>query len=389
VKDVTVIGAGLSGLATAWYLAEAGAHVEVVDAAPRAGGLIGTVATPHGPVETAANAFVRSARVDAFFKALEITPCTPLPSSRSRYIFRNGRPRKMPLTFGELAGTVVRFASACVTRRLAAGEQETVAEWGRRVLGDAATDWLVGPALHGIYASPPEALSARAIAASRPKGKRVFVAPPEGMGQFIDRLHDALAQRGVQFRFGVAMTADAIDPSRRNVVATNATTAARLLAPHAPEFARAASRITVAPASPVTAFFEPTPDDLHGFGVLFPRAAGVTALGVRFNDDIFAGRGTLRSETWIYAGGSADAATLTAALRSDRRVVTGVDVAPVAVYPTIWPEAIPVYNTAVLDAARTLPALPPWLAVAGNYLGKIGVAGLLDIAHDAAAKVAR
>jgi protoporphyrinogen oxidase len=263
VKDVTVIGAGLSGLATAWYLAEAGARVQVVDAAPRAGGLVRTIATTHGPVETAANAFVRSARVDAFFTALGLTPCTPLPSSGRRYIFRNGRPRRMPLTALELVGTAARFGAAWVTRRVAAGEQETVAGWGRRVLGDAATDWLVGPALHGIYASPAEALSARAIAASRPKGKRVFVAPPDGMGQFIDRLHDALTRRGVQFRFNVAITSETIDPSRPTVIATNATAAARLLAPHAPEFARAASRVAVAPASPVTAFFEPTATDLH------------------------------------------------------------------------------------------------------------------------------
>lgn len=387
MKDVLVIGAGLSGLATAWYLTDAGATVEVVEAGPRAGGLIRTMATPQGPVETAANAFVQSPRVDAFFKALDLTPCTPLPSSRARYIFRNGRPRRMPLTVVELVGTAARFGSAWVTRRVAAGEDETVAAWGRRVLGDAATDWLVGPALHGIYASPAEALSARAIAASRPKGKRVFVAPPDGMGQFIDRLFEALLRRGVRFRFGVAMAADGIGSSRPTVIATNATAAARLVAPHAPEFARAAARIAVAPAAPVTAFFEPTERDLHGFGVLFPRGAGVTALGVRFNNDIFAGRGRLRSETWIYAGGPADAAALTAALRVDRRVVTGVDVAPVAVYPTIWPEAIPVYNTAVLDAAKTLSTLPPWLAVAGNYLGKIGVAGLLDVASDAAGRV--
>jgi oxygen-dependent protoporphyrinogen oxidase len=113
----------------------------------------------------------------------------------------------------------------------------------------------------------------------------------------------------------------------------------------------------------------------------------VTALGVRFNHDIFASRGPLRSETWIYAGGAADAAALAATLRADRRAVTGVDAAPVAVYPTIWPEAIPVYNTAVIDTARAVATLPPWLAVAGNYLGKIGVAGLLDVAGNAAARI--
>ena len=75
MSDVLVVGAGLSGLATAWYLAEAGARVDVVDAAPRPGGLIRTITTPHGLVETAANAFVRNARVDAMFAALDLKPC--------------------------------------------------------------------------------------------------------------------------------------------------------------------------------------------------------------------------------------------------------------------------------------------------------------------------
>ncbi len=48
-----------------------------------------------------------------------------------------------------------------------------------------------------------------------------------------------------------------------------------------------------------TAFFSPHPQDLHGFGVLFPRDSGVSALGVLFNADIFPNRSTLRSETWI------------------------------------------------------------------------------------------
>ena len=51
----------------------------------------------------------------------------------------------------------------------------------------------------------------------------------------------------------------------------------------------------------VTTFFAPHPEDLHGFGVLFPRGAGIDALGVLFNTSIFANRGSLRSETWIYA----------------------------------------------------------------------------------------
>jgi oxygen-dependent protoporphyrinogen oxidase len=386
VSDVLVVGTGLSGLATAWYLADAGVRVEVVDAAPHPGGLIRTISTPHGLVETAANAFVRTPRVDALFAALDLTPCLPQPSSRRRFIFRDGRPRQWPLTPLETAATAARFARAWMTRRVRATDTETVDAWGRRVLGSAATDWLIAPALHGIYASSPAALNARAIAASRPKGRRQSVSPPRGMGQCIERLHESLVKRGVAFRFNVAMTADEIDPSRRTVVATSAGAAATLLARHAPRFAEAARRVRVAPISTVTAFFEPRARDLHGFGVLFPRGTGVGALGVLFGADIFAGRSALRSETWIYAG-APNPDTLVTSMAADRERLTGVDARPIAAYPTVWKEAIPVYNDAVLDVAAARSSLPPWLGVGGNYLGTIGVAGLLDIAAAAAEKV--
>jgi len=139
--------------------------------------------------------------------------------------------------------------------------------------------------------------------------------------------------------------------------------------------------------SPVTAFFDPSPADLHGFGILFPRGTGVTALGVRINTDIFAGRGMLRSETWIYAGAGQTPDTLADAVRADRRVLTGRDERPVAIYPTIWSEAIPVYSDAVLAVAAARSTLPPRLVVAGNYLGTIGIAGLLDVAAEAAGRL--
>jgi len=55
-----VVGAGLSGLAAAWCLAEAGFDVTVQDLADGPGGLIGTLRAPEGLVERAANAFVWS-----------------------------------------------------------------------------------------------------------------------------------------------------------------------------------------------------------------------------------------------------------------------------------------------------------------------------------------
>jgi oxygen-dependent protoporphyrinogen oxidase len=397
---VRVIGAGLSGLAAAWCLTEAGHDVEVLEAASGPGGLIETVRTPHGLVERAANGFIWTDTTERWFRDLAITPCRANDASRRRYIFRDGRPRRWPLTAAETAGLVTRASWAWLRRDLTPHAGESVAAWSTRIGGDATTRWLASPALQGIYAAPAERLSAQAIFTGRGTGGTTrrrssagIVAPTGGMGEFIERLFDRLRARGVDFAFGCAC--DALDPSTPTIVATPASSAARLLAPHAPRLAEAIGLLPTTSIVSTTAFFAPSPADLRGFGVLFPRETGVRALGALFNTEIFDGRGTARSETWIY-GSLAGAqplptpADVPAWIAEDRRRLTGRDDRPLAFGPPRpGPHpALPVYDGTVLTIRQRLGDLPPWLAVAGNYLGRLGVARLLDLAREAAARFA-
>jgi oxygen-dependent protoporphyrinogen oxidase len=385
-----VIGAGLSGLVAAWHLAERGFTVEVIEQAPHPGGLIRTLHTEHGLVETGANAFVWDPTVAAWFQRLDLIPQFPLASSKRRYIFRSGRARRWPLTVAESFGLAARLSAAFVTRATSAGDQETMDAWGRRVIGDGATRWLLEPALQGVYASPPAVLSARAIFDGRRRGSRTLVAPPGGMGQFTTRLYERLRDRGVRFHFSTH--ASTIEAGVPTVVSTSAPMAARLLAPHAPEPAAAIARVRLAALTTVTMFFEPHPDDIHGFGILFPSGTGINALGVLLNADIFAGRSARRSETWIVGDRDQgltewDTDRLVQMLAADRRRITGRDASPLFLHITRWPAAIPVYDAAIRDVGPSLASLPSWLALAGNYLGRIGVAALLEQGAAAADRV--
>jgi oxygen-dependent protoporphyrinogen oxidase len=379
---VRIIGAGLSGLATAWYLTEQGRPVVVDEAGPRAGGLLETRQTPEGLVEASARGFLWTDRVAALFAAAGVQPLFADDRSKRRFIFRDAGPHRWPLGPIETLSLVGHGAAALATRGTRARGDESVAAWGTRVLGRAGTAWLLGPALQGIYASPLEALSARAIfGGGRVRGR--LATAPRGMSQLFDGLVAALSARGVTIRFNARV--DALEPGVPTVVATPAPVAAELVAPHAPGLAAALSRIAMTNLLSVTAFYSPHPADTRGFGILFPRGVGIEALGVLFNSDMFAGRSKHRSETWIYGHPSAAAidalrADLDAVLSNDRRVLTGRTEPPIACYPTPWPQRLPVYGPAVLDVAARLGELPPWLTLRGNYLGKIGVSALVEAA---------
>jgi len=117
--------------------------------------------------------------------------------------------------------------------------------------------------------------------------------------------------------------------------------------------------------------------------VLFPRGAGVRALGVLFNSDIFPGRSQVRSETWIYSGFE-PGEDGSAAVAEDRRRLTGRSDEPLLVSVTAWAEAVPRYDEAILAVRRALQDRPLTnLAVTGNFVGQIGVAGLLESAAGA------
>lgn len=390
MTSASVIGSGLSGLVAAWHLAERDYAVTVFDRASGPGGLIQTRLTDYGLVETGANAFVRDESVDRWFARLGLEPLTPRRASRRRYIFRDGRPRRWPLRIGESAGCAMQLARAAITRQFSSRNGESMADWGRRVVGPAATEWLVEPAMQGIYATPAGELSAAVLFNARRRGRRELITPEHGMGDFAARLHDRLLARGVRFEFN--RTIEAIDAAVPTIIATGAAAAAELLSDRAPDVAARLRRIRAASLATVTLFFEPHPQDIHGFGVLFPERSGAGALGVLFNADIFERRSDVRSETWIVGDRGRGLTALPdrhllEMLAADRYVLCGRHATPLSSHITRWPQAVPVYDGSIAELQSTLDALPPGIALAGNYLGRIGVAALLRTAADAAARL--
>ena len=399
MPTINVVGAGFSGLATAYFLTKHGFTVRIIEKTDRAGGLIKTIRTEYGLIETAANGLLSSARLEAMCADIGIPLRAARREAGKRFIYR-GKPKQLPLRIAELLGFSGRFTVNAA--RLRPRPFETVSSWGRRVLGRSATDYFLIPALGGIYAGDPNRLSASLIfgKANLPdhlhtnlpaKGKlRGTVAPPNGMQQLIDGLRDHLKRSGVEFLFNHDEKASADDPA---VLCLSASDAAKYLAENAAALSDALRKIEMLSLATVTCFYRPDAAKLNGFGCLFPRDQGFRARGVLFNTSIFEGRGPAHAETWIFGGAlDGDIVDLSdeafaVLIAAERERFYGKRDEPVEVRITRWPRVLPHYSVELEKILTTLVAPPENVALVGNYLGRIGLAKILERAAVVAEEV--
>jgi oxygen-dependent protoporphyrinogen oxidase len=399
-NTVVVIGAGFSGLVSAYFLRKAGFSVEIHESSGRVGGMIDSVETDFARIETAANGLLASPRVEALFEAAGVLPIEAGRHGRKRYIFRGGRARQWPLSFGESLALLARVP----TLRWKSPEKgETVEAWAKRTLGDSAYRYLVTPALQGIYAGDPAKMSAELVfgrffgrffdrsprTPRPPKGsRRGTVAPSAGMRALIEGLRRHLQSAGVPIYFG---SRPALASLRTPVVVATSLPAARsLLAEAGNAAAQVFASVSMLPLVCTHLTFPRASARLEGFGCLFPRGEGIRSLGVLFEDSIFGERSGDHLERWIL-GGATDSSVskltdeeIYSAVRADRKRLIGSDVVSTGETITRWSSAIPHYDLALREAL-----LSPDLArlskdgifLMGNYLGKLGLSGILEEAE--------
>lgn len=391
-----------------------GYEVTLVEKQDRLGGMIGTRKLPLGLVETAANALLSNEVVERVARDLQLELVKTLPSAKRRYIFRS-RPRRIPLGF-DGCGKVASFLFRYFTKSpwIFPLEGESIDQWGKRVLGKEATEYLLVPALTGIYAGDAKRLSASLIlnrmlrGIRPPKGKRKgSVAPRGGMYDWILGFEDFFLKHG-----GIR--------SKEPIFALPTVFAipAHELATYQdqiPDLWQFCSKIEYLPLVSATLFFsESTSPDattstsksgkgrnprIDGFGCLFPKNEGIRALGMLSNASIFPDRCWKGfSETWI-SGGALDPTILemqdteiVKSLLQDRKKIfpSTMELAmETAVEPEHWeicrwPKAIPHYTVELEFLLKELEKRKfreKQFSLFGTYLGDLGLARILPRAE--------
>ena len=424
-REVTVVGAGISGLLAADALDRKGYRVTLVEERAHAGGLIQTKRTEYGIAEAAAHSLLATPGVVRFCEELGVELAEIRKDSRARFIVRGGRPRKFPLTVGEAIGAARR---AAFTRAVNHIDEQDLDGWGRRHLGDGAVEYLLSPFVQGIYGVRPSDLGVvaafpelsltpgstllgtligkafkrgpkEAEAKTKqggPKQRKRMVAPLRGMGDVTERLQWRLSESlGERFRRGEAMTEV---PDAPNVVlATPAYVTARLLGARAPQLGAALEEVRYTPIVSVTAFV-PTANftrPVKGVGVLSPPREGRKSMGILFNSSAFEGRvfdeSRYASFTLLF-GGTSQPGWIDAPDEEIRRAVAeelegllGISGEPAELVINRWPRAIPQYSTAlpnVWRAARVTWCAAPGRVLFGNYTGQVSLRGMIETAAE-------
>ncbi len=171
--DVLIVGGGISGLTTAWWLAQKGLRVQVWEKSSRAGGMIKTDMNNGFQTEQAASMIMNfKPEVDQFFShsGLEQHKAKRLlESENNRYLIHQGKLQALPMTIVPLFFSSMWSTSGKLRLliepfiRKAKKDDETVSEFVTRRFGREFLEKAMEPFIAGTLASDPDLACARHV----------------------------------------------------------------------------------------------------------------------------------------------------------------------------------------------------------------------------------
>lgn len=428
IRDVIVVGGGISGLTAAWHLKNAGIDVALLEASDEVGGCMRTehrdgFLLEKGPF----NVIVRDPAFEELLTSLagDLNVVTASRAARSRYIYRHGRLMAVPTNPVSLAASgLLSFGGKC--RALAGllasrrpGENDcTIADFAARRFGKDVSDSLVSAAVAGILAGDIRKLSvqacfpsmwrfdrqtrsplafglSKAAAMLRKKGDtprrrwRGLVSIDRGLGA----IGDAMAKRlGTDAVTGCRVEEISVGDDgyvlscgkgdhrfqcHRLVVASSAAEASRLLRSVAPEAGGITATVESASLTVLNLAFrcEHVGHPMSGFGFLVPHnEPDFPLMGVLWADSAFPHHGTPEHRlVRVFIGGSRTPDVISRGANELAATAVGAlrDLLQLSGDPTLvdvcpYPSAIPQYYLGHVEKIERLRAATA--AVPGLHL---------------------
>ena len=426
MPKVIIVGGGISGLSTAFYLSKAGIRPTIIESSPRLGGVIQTEQIEGCTIEAGPDSFL-AAKPAAMELIRDLGLAGEVIGSndhlRVTYIRRAGR--LIPIPEGLTMMVPTRILPLITTRLLSWPakvrmafeplrgpkpklEDQSVADFIREHYGQEAVDYLAEPLLSGIYGGDPETLSVRAVLprfvalaqqygsltrgviASRSNGAQgpLFRTLKGGLQQLVDALGGC-----ADVRYG---RAEAVEPGRVRVagewieadhivLACEGHNAAALIGGRIGELL---NTVGYASSTIVALGFNMSKPPV-GFGFLVPkkerrRLVACTWVGTKFAYRVPDGKVVAR----CFLKDDASVDDVAAELRD----IAGIPDQPVFSRVYRWPRAMAQYAVGHVERVAELDSLVsrmPWLHLAGNAYSGIGIPDCIRMGKAAAEKITK
>jgi oxygen-dependent protoporphyrinogen oxidase len=450
--DVLVIGAGLSGLVTAFRAKRAGLSVAVFEIGSRPGGVIGSERRSGALFERGPNSGLDTTPlINAMLDDLGIRAdrIDGSKASSKRYVLRDGRLVALPMSPGAFLrtplfslGAKLRLFAEPLIGKAAPDAEESIAQFVRRRLGPEFLDYAIEPFVAGIYAGDPETLSVPAAfprlhaleqqygslikgailgarqrkkSAEKAKNSASSFSFRDGMQTLTNALARAVGHVDCEVkvtrverrpeggftvsgeRFGMAFERQA----GAVVVATPAYAAAEIVLAMAPVAAQALREIPYPPVTVVASAYRRREilHPLDGFGFLAPAREKPAVLGTLFSSTMFENRAP--SEVAVlttFVGGrrnpelaAAGDAEVRGAVQEELARLLGAGADPMWSEITRWPRAIPQYTMGHLQRIAKVEEAErsiPGLYFCANYRGGVSIGDCVKAGHATAERVA-
>jgi oxygen-dependent protoporphyrinogen oxidase len=170
MKNIGIIGGGISGLVAAFLLKKKNFEVSLFEKSERVGGNIQSVRIDDFLIEYAPNSLLKSPRLIDLIRELNLENevLAANTANKKRYVLQNGKLKSLPMSIAKMA-TDDFFSWKGKLRLLKepfikteSPEEESVAEFFERRLGREIVEKAADPFIAGIYAGNPENLSIQA-----------------------------------------------------------------------------------------------------------------------------------------------------------------------------------------------------------------------------------
>jgi oxygen-dependent protoporphyrinogen oxidase len=429
-QRVTIIGAGISGLACAYRLGQLGIAATILESSNHAGGVIDTDETGGFLFESGPQSFQGSELLMTLVRELGLEPELQIADPDApRFVVRDKRLHKIPMSPpAMLASSFLsatsrwKLASEPLRRTRPPADEESIANFVRRKFGSEILEYLVSPFVSGVYAGDPEQLSLKAAfpslaewerdygsvirgaIRSRPTGGKKIAKPSlcsfrKGVAALPSALAAKLAnnlktritavavrrsQQPTSGFFEVEAAGDQGNertPSAAVVIATPAYVAADLIRQVSPGLSASLSAIPYAPVTVVANGYQrqQIAHALYGFGFLVPRKENIRTLGTVWNSSLFPGRGPEGTITMTsFIGGATDLEIvqhsdqeISQIVQQDNAALLGISGRPMASKIWKYRRALPQYNLRhghIVEAIRDDERALPGVFFSGNYL---------------------